>query len=280
MAGRTLPHAVPAAWLRVYEPLEAFPKADRARWAQYAFRQAADTDTDTDADGNAAADRVERAVAWRRLLTVEPARDPVGGDGPSFHDLPGGSGDGSFLPVLPAADLDVPPALPARPGDAVDGPDGRTHAKVVRVCGGDPLICPVPAFDRSLTKAWALPTEWLLLGRAEDAVTGARPGHYLVPMARCRTRAARALRTVRRGLGEIPIAERLASTARWLEAFHPRSAVEIDLRSVTALVGEDGRDDVETGLAALAEGDAATIAAAYRRVRRREEILREISRAS
>jgi hypothetical protein len=257
----------------VYEPLEAFSAGERAHWAVYALRP----------DAGADADRLERAAAWQRLLSPAHAvLDPAVLDGAG---VVGGFGDvleeaGWFDVSLP--DPKEPamhrPGLPGLPGLPSDRQ--RAHARVLRLSGGERLLCPVPSPDRSLVRPWRLPVEWLLLVRPEDAVAGDATGHYVAAMSRCRTRAARVLRTLRRGLGELPVTAGVASTARWLEAFHPRSAVEVDLRSVTALVGEDGRDDVQLGLEAVVEGDAATMAAAYRRIRRRDEILRDISRAS
>jgi hypothetical protein len=69
--------------------------------------------------------------------------------------------------------------------------------------------------------------------------------------------------------------------ARWLEGFHPRSWLELDLRDVVLLLdGDDGLDDVRLGLECLASGDGAVAGRAYQRLRRRSRALTDISRLS
>jgi hypothetical protein len=263
VAGRSLPAPVPATWLRVYEPLEAFPRGERERWAAYVLR----------AGAGEHADELERLLSWRRLLLTTHAPDPLVLEAHG-SDLSALVGELPAMTPLPLV-ADGPDAV----GAMLPHHGGTPQARVVRR-DGVPLLCPVPAGERALVQAWQVPVAWLVLARSEDLVDGAEPGRYLVPMSRCRVRAARALKALRNALGEGTLTDEVADTARWIEGFHPRSCVELDSRCVVELVGDDGADDVRMGLEALSEGDGPTVAAAYQRLHRRAELLRGISRSS
>lgn len=161
------------------------------------------------------------------------------------------------------------------------GPAQQQQPSVVRMLRRNGVVaaCPVPPGDRALVRAWQLPVAWLALVREADRTPGP-PGRYVVPIRVCRDRAAEALRTLLGALGEGGVADRVAETAQWLEGFDPRSLVELDARSVVALVDGDGADDVRMGLESLEDGDGTGVAAAYRRIRRRDQLLREVSRSS
>ncbi len=290
---RSLPRPVPATWLRVYEPLEAFPRGEREYWAAYAAH----------AGAGGLADEVEQSLSWRRLLAAGQTVDAValaeqGGDlAALIGDLPALStgrpgGGGAALPgpaegiVSTGGEVGAPSGRPPeapRPQDAHRPPEGEAarapQARVLRR-DGVPLLCPVPPNARGLVEAWQVPVAWVALARHEDLMEASEPGRYVIPMSRCRARAARTLKTLRNGLGEGTLTNEVAETGRWLESFHPRSCVELDSRSVVELVGDDGAEDVRMGLEGLADGDAPTVAAAYRRIHRRAELLREIARSS
>lgn len=242
--------------LRVYEPLEAFA----------AGRRPALTALAADPDAGRDAEAAERRLAWRRLLGRRPGR-PAAAPAESQAD---GPAPGSAGPVV-------------RTG-------GRIHARVLRV-EGVTLISPVdePDDERAadappshvMVRAWELPVAWLAVVRAEDLTRRGGPGRYVLPMSRARARAARTLRALRSGLGEVEVTQDVEVLARWLEQFHPRSWVEVDTRPVADLVdGDDGADDVRLGLESLTAGDAAGVAAAYQRVSKRSHRLEQLSVSS
>lgn len=259
VTARLLPPVVPATTLRVYEPLEAFPVADRPALEALALREGADR----------RADELERTGSWRAVL----------------------AGRGAVVPQVDGADR----AERAGPVPPPAGRPGWAATRVLRA-GGVLLVCPVAADGadgrdgdtpgaarppRRLVRAWSLPEAWLTLVRPEDAERGGGGGRYVVAMSTARSRAARALRTLRLGVGETEVTAEVEIMARWLEAFHPRSWVEVDTRAVVSLTGgEDGAEDVRLGLECLASGDATGAAAAYHRLTTRQRLLDDLSRSS
>jgi len=308
---RDLPPSVPVTALRVFEPLEAFPPAQRRPLTAFAADPAA----------GRRAEEVERRAAWRRLLgRPDGVRAgevvarvlrvegvvlvcPVSGEPPGAgRFLPGvvtgpdayaaagpdpdgaagtsGAGGTGAAGVTPSAGLapggtagtaagPAPESGGARPGPTSGGPTS----------GGAPGG--VPPRRHTLVRSWELPVAWLAIVRREDLTASGGPARYVMPMSRARARAARALRTFRAHLGELDVTADAEGLARWLESFHPRSWVEIDARPVAALVGgDDGAEDVRLGLDSLTAGEAAAVAAAYQRLRRRSRRLEELSLSS
>jgi hypothetical protein len=240
---------VPATTLRVYEPLEAFAIAERPALEALALREGADR----------RADEVERVASWRAVLT----------------------GRGAVV------------AAPGRDA-ASPAPNHRRHLAVrVLRTGGVVLVCPVGERDqgtdepgaqrppRRLVRAWTLPEAWFALVRTADGERAGGRGRYLVPMSTARSRAARALRTLRLGVGETDLTVDTERLARWLESFHPRAWVEVDASLIIGLTGgDDGADDVRLGLECLAAGDPTGAAASYHRMTTRQRLLDDLSRSS
>jgi hypothetical protein len=276
--------------LRVYEPLEAFAAGERPALAALA----------EDPDAGQDAEVAERRAAWRRLLGRPDAPSGRGrsDDPPSAAPAGGEQAHGATdaADVGDAGDVGAGrDAVEASPADAGRGAavrtGGRVHARVLRA-EGLVLLSPVaPATPdaaaddarpgHALVQAWELPVAWLTVVRSEDLTRSGGPGRYVLPMARARARAARALKTLRSGLGEVDVTAEVEELARWLEGFHPRSWIELDTRPVAALAGgEDGADDVRLGLESLTAGDAAGVAAAYQRVSKRSHRLEQLSVSS
>lgn len=252
MSPRPLPPAVPASTLRVYEPAQAFPAEQQARWSGELTRP----------DAGERATVAERTESWRQLVRGARGRYPVARPGPD--GLRGGV----------AEDEEEDPLA--------------DHARVLRV-DGSLLLCPATLGGgdsprRVLVRAWDLPLPWMLVVAMTAApLPGdvAEAGRYLAPMARARAQSARVLRTLRAALpGTDPTVE-VEVLARWLEGFHPRSWLELDARAVVSLLsGDDGMDDVRLGMECLASGDGVGAAAAYQRLRQRSRALTDISRLS
>jgi hypothetical protein len=255
-----------AAYLRVYEPLAAFPEPERAAWADYAAR------------GVTRASRLvaEHRTALAGLISVPPRPVPDEEEREAFvldvedtvHVCPVQSrlrswvALGQFRDGLPDALLHafVPPASLHR-AEADHARWGRDEAGAVL---------------RILTATWAVPLPWFVPFAPADRLVDLSAGHPTVVhrtrMSAARRRVARALRTLRTSVGDLEVVDELTELGRWLEEFHARSWVELDYAGLALLMGPEAVTedtsvaDVAAAVAAVAEGDDPAAAARYRAV--------------
>ncbi|MFF7330685.1 hypothetical protein ACIQU5_31125 [Streptomyces sp. NPDC090306] len=268
----TVPYAT---YLRVYEPLAAFPEPERAHWERYARRPRLPSSQD----------ELRRALA--DLLPTPPVAVPVHESGDAFVlDVEG------VVCVCPwrtrlrgwlALD-DLAEELPAPVLDAVLPPLVRRQASLdyERWLARNPDARP---WIRTAT--WQVPLDWFVLvadeEREYDKGSGDDPGvlRYRTPMVQARRRVARALRTLKETVDEGPLTDGLVDVGRWLEEFHPRSLVEVDYGGlVHVLPADDLEDDhsaadVAESIRALREGDGAAAGEAYGRLARRWRAVRD-----
>lgn len=244
-----------AAYLRVYEPLGAFPESERAHWARYARRP----------DRPSYQDELRRSLA--DLVATPPVAVPV-------HE----SGDAFVLEV--DGDVRVCPwRTRLRGWQALDGLAEELPPPVL-----DAVLPPVVRrqaaqdYERWLarnpdarpwirTATWQVPLNWFVLvsdeERRYDKGTADVPPvlRYRTPMVQARRRVARALRTLRDTVEEGPLVDGVVDVGRWLEEFHPRSLVELDYGGLVHVLpaGELEDDhsaaDVAAGIEALRRGD-------------------------
>jgi hypothetical protein len=95
-----------------------------------------------------------------------------------------------------------------------------------------------------ISTTWTVPLPWfalvdpaqrrVVLASAQDDPE--RQVSWRIAMADARRRVARALKVVKTSLGEAGPATILADTGRWLEHFHPHSAVELDYGGLVQLL--------------------------------------------
>ncbi|KOG53052.1 hypothetical protein ACH4GK_20435 [Streptomyces rimosus] len=267
-----------AAYLRVYEPLAAFPEPERSYWARYARR----TETPT------VQDELRRSLA--DLLPTPPVPVPVHESRDAFvavvdgvtcvcpwrTRLRGWQALEELSELLPAPVLDaaLPPVV--RRQAAADyeewlerNPDARPWIR---------------------TATWHVPVRWFaLFGDDEREYTKSEQGpvlRYRTPMVQARRRVARGLRTLRDSLEEGPLIDGLVDVGRWLEEFHPRALVELDYGGLVHAVpeGQLAEDrsaaEVADGLAALREGDSDRAGEAYEKLSDRWREVRERQFAS
>jgi len=279
---RTVPFPSPyAAYLRVYEPLAAFPEEDRAGWAAYAARAA------TSGDRLVA----EHRAALAGMVSVPPRPVPADEPGEAFvlevedtvHVCPVQArlrawvALGQFREGLPETLLHafVPP-----------GSLQRAEADHARWRDEE-----APATLRILTATWSVPVVWFVPFGTADRVVDVSAEHPTVVhrtrMSGARRRVARALRAVRTSLGDlVEEVEQLEELGRWLEEFHARSWVELDYAGLARLLGPRGVEqdasvaEVAGALAALAEGDADGAVARYRAVVERWTAVAALERAN
>ncbi|MFD5098740.1 hypothetical protein [Streptomyces albidochromogenes] len=266
------------SYLRVYEPLAAFPEPERGHWTRYAKRERLPT----------AQDELRRSLA--DLLPTPPVAVPVHESGDAFvtevdgvvcvcpwrtrlrgwlalEELPG-------LFPEPLLDAALPPLV--RRQAAADferwlerNPDARPWIR---------------------TSAWHVPVRWFALFASEERQYEKAEGEaasvlrYRTPMAQARRRVARALKALREHLDAEaggPLVEGLVDVGRWLEEFHPRSLVELDYGGLAHVLPQEhlaedhSAADVAEGIAALRAGDGVGAREAYGRLVERWRVVRE-----
>jgi hypothetical protein len=280
-----------AAYLRVYEPLAAFPEPERAHWTRYAARGRTPT----------AQDELRRSLA--DLVPTPPVAVPVHESADAFvAELDG------EVRVCPwrtrlrgwLALEELTGALPAPLLDAVLPPvvRGQAAADWERWRERHPDARP---WIR--TSVWQVPVRWFVLfadaereyvpgaGRPADLPAGGDSGadadgdadgdangegagaaaedggagtgrpegpvlRYRTPMVQARRRVARALKALRESADGGPLIEGLVDVGRWLEEFHPRSLVELDYGGLVHALG-DARLADDHSAADVAAGIAA-----------------------
>ncbi|BBA98221.1 hypothetical protein RVR_4330 [Actinacidiphila reveromycinica] len=275
-----------ASYLRVYEPLAAFPEPERTHWHRYA------------AAGRARGAQDELRQSLEGLVPVPPIAVPVHESREAFvaevggitHVCPWRTRLRGWMALeqlegqLPGPVLDamVPPVV--RRQAAADHEAWRERHPDAR-----PWI-------RSAT--WHVPVRWFILvgddereyepvGAADPAGGSKRPVmRYRTPMVQARRRVARGLRVLKEALDESPLVDGLIDVGRWLEEFHPRSLVELDYGGLVHVIGPEAlaadhsAADAAEGLAALREGDSAAAGTAYERLTDRWRAVRELQFAN
>lgn len=264
-----------AAYLRVYEPLEAFDDEQRRYWQRYV--------------------REGRAVATvdgpsRQRATVLAA---LGSGWSRLPELP----DDAYVLDAGGTLLVCPWSLRVRVAEAaLDARDGVppviADAFIPPVLAGAARTVVDLAADRrphELVSTWTVPLRWFVYvdPTERQLSTGAgRALRYHTEMWRARQRAHRAVATLQGALGDAPVTAAVEEGARWLDRFHPRSRLEldygglVDLLDDDQLVADDSPELVSAGLAALRRGDAEEAAAMYERLLARWRSVQLFERAN
>jgi hypothetical protein len=277
-------------YLRVYEPLSAFdaPLVDRL-----AER------VDSHALSRSAVGEREQEL-WLRSQLSRPARL-----------LPGELADGRAAPnapldVLTLQTAEVPASDTATvgPGPLVCPLDLRpraaaalvgflattgvvlrqavlsTDAERARGHATDVMQAAGAAAVHVISSTWTVPLPWfaliepadrhIVLGGGDGAV---REVYWRTAMADARRRVARAYSITKDNIGEDGPAVILRNTGRWLEQFHPHSAVELDYGGLVHLIEDEtlledsSALDVQAILTAMETGDTDELNVRYEKVR-------------
>ncbi|MFD8014550.1 hypothetical protein [Streptomyces sp. NPDC058955] len=273
-----------ASYLRVYEPLAAFPEPERTHWSRYARRPRTP----------GAQDELRRSLA--DLVPMPPVPVPVHESGEAFV----AHLDGVVVVCpwrtrlrgwLALRELVAENGLPASVLDAMLPPVVRAQVEAdhERWLERNPDARP---WIR--TAVWQVPLRWFALFgdeercyEAGDRSAGRAPVlRYRTTMAQARRRLARALRALRDSVDEGVLTQGLVDVGRWLEEFHPRALVELDYGGLVHAVAEErlaadrSAADVAEGLAALRAGDDATAAEVYARLAERWRAVRDLRHAN
>ncbi|MEU5918197.1 hypothetical protein [Streptomyces sp. NPDC047141] len=268
-----------ASYLRVYEPLAAFPEPERSHWDRYARGKRAP----------GAQEELRRSLA--DLLPTPPVPVPVHESGEAFVARLDG-----VVVVCPwrtrlrgwlALEELVAGPYPAPVLDAMLPPVVRAQvaSDYERWLSRNPDARP---WIR--TGVWHVPLRWFaLFGDEEreyvpgDAAEGRAPVlRYRTTMAQARRRLARALKALRESIDEGPMTQGLVEVGRWLEEFHPRALVELDFGGLVHAVparwlAEDrSAAQLAEGIAALRDGDGETASEVYGRLAERWRAVRDL----
>jgi len=304
-----------AAFLRVYEPLSAFGRAERARWEAYA--------ASGDRPRRADALEAEREEAVRRIIALPPIVAPLRESEDAYvrwadgitYVCPWQTRLRSWLALGRLRATAGPPLADAFARDGAD----RAAEDFARWDGQE--VAPrvyIQSSTWSVPPTWFVPfapaERWLVLGTTGDressrpaTASATRTLIYATTMAQARRRVARALATFRRVPGtarapRTPGAEAshcppsaagllragvaLEEIGRWLEEFHPHSLVELDYGGLVQLLDDDAlRADqsvaeVSAAVSALASREFELAAAMYQRLRTRWRELEAIELGS
>ncbi|WNI30361.1 hypothetical protein [Streptomyces sp. ITFR-6] len=265
-----------ASYLRVYEPLAAFPEAERAHWARYAGRDLIPTAQDE----------------LRRSLADLAATPPVG--------VPAHESADAFVAEVDGVVCVCPWRTRLRGWLALDGlmdmfPGPVLDAVLPPVVRGQAVADHERWSERNpdarpwiRTAVWQVPVRWFVLVADEEreyraAGDDGEPAvlRYRTPMVQARRRLARALKTLRETMDESPLTEGLVDVGRWLEEFHPRALVELDYGGLVhalpskQLAEDRSAADVAESIAALRAGDGEGVSEAYSRLSERWRSVRD-----
>ncbi|HYZ57066.1 MAG TPA: hypothetical protein VE733_26685 [Streptosporangiaceae bacterium] len=295
-----------AAYLRVYEPLSAFPEPELSRWAAYAASPARPRRLN--------ALEAEHAEALRRAVALPPIIVPEEesehayirwADGVTYI-CPWQTRLRSWLALGHLRATARPPLADAfSPREAASAARAfaRTYADATS------LRTYIQTNTWHVPLSWFVlfsPAErWLALGAGDETVvavsataSAVRTLIYATAMTQARRRAARGLAAVRKGLRgplagpddvrrcSLAVTAQLEDVALWLEEFHPQSVVELDYGGLVNLLDDDAlRSDqsvaeISAAISGLSQDEPELAIAMYRRAASRWQALRAAESAN
>lgn len=146
-----------------------------------------------------------------------------------------------------------------------------------RVAG---VLSELPPAAHVVSATWTVPVPWFALFDPTARQLELDPSGGESPrvcwrgaLMAVRERGERAYQTVNDSLGADGPAELLRAALDWLDHFHPESVIELDYGGLTQLLDEadlsrdSSAEDVHAALAALADGNAEEVAIRYERLR-------------
>jgi len=264
-AGGKLGAMVPSAFLRVFQPLDAFEREEQLHWERYLL------------DGPAAQSLRPRYADHRTVGSLGLLA-PFGAEHAEVRVVDGRTYVSPMrlrLRVL-AAMLSFREAQPMELWEQfVPKKEARRAARdLARFRRHDPSA--VPFCHQS---PWHVPIRWFVLVTDEDRLLTEDPefGYrltYRTDVTKARKRAEVALVALRRS--ELsPLADLAGDLSRWLAAFDPKSLIELDYDGVSSLFSWDELDndrsaaEVQESVKALSEGDLGRAVELYQSVSNR-----------
>ena len=293
-----------AAYLRVYDPLSAFPEADGRRWAEYA--------ASAGRPRRAGALAAEQAESLARAIASPPRPAPEQESGHAYvrwsegvtYICPWQTRLRSWLVLSrlrTAAPSLAQAAFSTHHADAAvrDFAHWRSREYSPRVY--------IQASTWSVPFAWFVPfaadERWLVLGASGEpgeggrtTAAGTRTLVYATAMSQARTRVAKALAVIRParnpeaatpwGGDPVSLLAELREVGAWLDEFDPHSLVELDYGGLVhllddgALCSDQSVAEVSASISAVAAGEVEFATAMYERFVRRWRALEALEQAS
>lgn len=265
-----------ACYLRVYQPLQAFPRTERAAWQAY-VRQAHTNehrdlafDEQRDALVNAAARSWLPTMPTETLPHEETRRGYVLTAGGTTHVCPLEIQLRSWLALAEFLESGprrlVDKVVPVRARERIQADMMRWREK-----NPDPVV-------HIQTATWRVPMAWFLPFSRDERELTTTP----VPMLRYRTRMVearrrlnRAYRVLQRTIPDGQAWTRVVELGQWLESFHPHAWVELDygglahLFDSVALAADDSVAETADVFAVLEDGDLARARALHAQLEKR-----------
>lgn len=265
------------SYLRVYEPLAAFPQPERRRWERYVA-------------GGQVPDRVRGVRAEQRSAIVAAIGLPPATevDHAFVHRLDGMTYVCPWRTALRTweAMAEFRRSLPDEIADAFFPKQAAEVAEreLARLRATEPDVK-----SHILSETWQVPLRWFLPFEGEErrlVLSGERTVSYLTSMGNARRRVARALAVLRRTLDDRTVIDGVEDLAGWLEDYHPRSLVELDYGGLVTLFddvdleADESAADIAHAIACLASGEVDEATAAYARVATRWGAVRSVEVAN
>ena len=293
-----------AAYLRVYEPLSAFPETESRRWAEYA--------ASAGRPRRAGALAAEQAESLARAISFPPRPAP---DRESDHAYVRWSEGTTYIcpwqtrlrSWLALSRLRA--QAPSLTRAAFSAPHADAAVRdFARWCNLEhsPRVH-IQASTWSVPFAWFVPfatdERWLVLGAPSEpreggraTAAGTRTLVYATAMSQARTRVAKAVEVIRPpgtprsaapwSGAPAALAAELREVGSWLAEFHLQSLVELDYGGLVHLV-DDGAlcadqsvAEVAASIGAVAAGEAEFATAMYQRFAHRWRALEALEQTS
>lgn len=247
--------AVPHASLKIYEPLDAFDPAERAKLLASVSAPVPASVVLSRSSGLAETRIEERADVIERndRVYVCPHRPRLRllASLVAFHRSIPEEVVGAFMPAEePDRAIDELESMRAK------HPSWRSHI---------------------LTSTWEVPVRWFVAFDDSEREIDADAGvlRYRTSMALARARTSRALDAARSATLEGGVTALVSELARWLSAFHDDSVVELDYGDLARLVHahdlhrDRSAKEIQVAVTALASGDLLKATASYMRAAER-----------
>jgi hypothetical protein len=272
------------AYLRVYQPLDAFPVSDRRYWEEYS------TSPDRPRRINALA--AEHAESLHRLIVTPPVVAPDRESGDAYLRRVD-----ERLYVCPwqtrlrswRAFAEFTDTMPASVGEAfVPAPAAERAEEDYRAWKGSGA----QVRPGILSSNWTIPVAWFVPFEERErclvlSANSTRTLLYLTRTSMARRRLEHTVAVLREHLGEHAVSASTERLVDWLSlTAHPNSLLELDYGGLPHLLSDDHLSadhsvgEVSAAVEALAKGDAETVTRLRECITRRWRSVRALEHAN